>query len=170
VPQSGKTAMSINIFNRTIASALTIILGVALLSVLAAPLMAQEDPLVGTWKLNLTKSTFHFSPAPKSNVHKYEAFGTDGIKATADVVDADGKNIHFTYSIKFDGKFYPVIGDPARDMTSLKRLDLYTGEGANMKDGKVINTSRHVLSKDGRTLTVTLKGAKGTDIRIYEKQ
>ena len=39
-----------------------------------------------------------------------------------------------------------------------------------MKDGKVISTSRHVLSKDGKTFTVTLKGATGTDVRVYEKQ
>jgi hypothetical protein len=133
----------------------------------AAP---EPDPLLGTWKLNIEKSTFHFSVAPRSNVHRYTAFGPDGITATADVVDADGKQIHFTYSIKFDGKFYPVIGDPARDMTSLKRFDTYTGEGANKNNGKVINTSRHELSKDGKTLTVTLKGPKGTDIRVYEKQ
>ena len=148
----------------------TIILGLLLTCVFVVRVRAQEDPLIGIWKLNVTKSTFHFSSAPKSNVHKYEPFGTDGIKATADIVDAGGQSIHFTYSIIFDGKFYPVTGDPARDMTSLKRSDLYTGEGANMKDGKIINTSRHVLSEDGRTLTVTLKGAKGTDIRIYEKQ
>jgi hypothetical protein len=136
-------------------------------AVLAAP--AQHDPLMGTWKLNVAKSTFHFSPAPKSNIHKYEPFGRE-VKATADVVDAEGRKIHFTYSITFEGKFYPVVGDPARDQTSLKRLDPYTGEGANTKDGKVINTSKHVLSKDGKTLTVTLRGVKGTDIRIYEKQ
>ena len=162
--------MSINKTTNKITAALTIILSLALLSILAVPSRAQDDPLSGTWKLNLAKSTFHFSQAPKSNVHKYEPFGTDGVTATADVVDADGKNIHFTYALKFDGKFYPVIGDPARDMTSLKRLDVHTGEGANMKEGNVINTSRHVLSKDGKTLTVTLKGAKGIDIRIYEKQ
>jgi len=131
---------------------------------------AQQDPLMGTWHLNIAKSTFHFSVAPKNNVHTYQPFGADGVTATADVEDAAGRKIHFTYSIKFDGRFYAVIGDPARDQTSLKRLDLYTGEGANTKDGKVINTSRHILSKDGRTLTVTLKGAKGTDIRVYEKQ
>lgn len=165
-----KNALSTNISTRKAGSTLTFILGLSLLSVFAIPLMAQDDPLLGTWKLNLSKSTFDFSPAPKSNIHKYEPFGSDGITATAHVVSADGKDIRFTYSIKFDGKFYPVIGDPARDMTSLKRLDLYTGEGANMKDGKVINTSRHILSKDGKTLTVTLKGAKGTDIRVYEKQ
>ena len=162
--------MPANVPVRKTASSLVFFLASALLVAFALPLLAQDDPLIGTWKLNLTKSTFHFSAAPQSNVHRYEPFGTDGVTATADVVDGDGRKIHFTYSIKFDGKFYPVIGDPARDMTSLKRLDLYTGEGANMKDGKVINTSRHVLSKDGKTLTVTLNGAKGVDIRIYEKQ
>jgi hypothetical protein len=168
--EAGRTAMLIKKTNNKITTSLTIILSLALLSIFAVSSMAQDDPLIGTWKLNIAKSTFHFSQAPKSNVHNYQPFGTDGVKATADVVDADGKKIHFTYSLKFDGKFYPVIGDPARDMTSLKRSDVYTGEGANINEGKVINTSRHVLSKDGKTLTVTLKGVKGNDIRIYEKQ
>ena len=162
--------MSAARYARKIASVPTAILCLALWCVFAAPLRAQGDPDSGTWKLNLAKSTFNFSRAPRSLVHTYERFGTDGVKAAGDAVDADGAKIHFTYSLKFDGKFYPVIGDPARDMTSLKRIDDTHGEGANMKDGKVINTSRHVLSKDGQTFTVTLKGAKGTDIRVYEKQ
>jgi hypothetical protein len=162
--------MSTNKLKTRCISALTIVLSIGLLFVLAMPLSAQGDPLVGTWKLNIEKSTFHFSRAPKSSVHKYEPYGADGIKATAELVDADGKKIHFTYAMNFDGKFYPVIGDPARDMTSLKRSHVYTGVGANMKDGKVINTSRHILSKDGKTLTVTLVSPKGNDIRIYEKQ
>jgi hypothetical protein len=160
--------MRLKPFRDKIAFGMTLLSLVVLSTALTAA--AQQDPLMGTWHLNISKSTFHFSVAPKSNVHTYQPFGADGVTATADVEDAAGRKIHFTYSIKFDGKFYPVIGDPARDQTSLKRLDLYTGVGANTKDGKVINTSRHVLSKDGRTLTVTLKGPKGTDIRVYEKQ
>jgi|SRR5579872_673045 len=162
--------MPVDKCRRKMTALLTALGGLAVLSVLAAPVAAQGDPNSGTWKLNLEKSTFHFSRAPKSLVHTDEPFGTDGVKATADAVDADGKKIHFTYSLKFDGKFYPVSGDPARDMTALERIDDYTGKGANMKDGKVINTSRHVLSRDGKTFTVTLHGAKGTDIRVYEKQ
>ena len=162
--------MSVGKYYRKFASVLTALGGLAVFTILAAPAAAQGDPVSGTWKLNLEKSTFHFSRAPRSLVHTYEPFGTDGVKASADVVDADGKKIHFTYSLKFDGKFYPVTGDPARDMTALERIDDYTGKGANMKDGKVINTSRHALSKDGKTFTVTLKGAMGTDIRVYEKQ
>jgi len=154
----------------TISSAWKIIFGLALFSIFAMPAMAQDDPLYGTWKLNLKKSTFQFSVAPKSSVHHYTPYGKDGVTAVADLVDEDGNKIHFTYSMNFDGKFYPVIGDPARDATSLKRSDVYHGEGANMKDGKVINSSRHVMSKDGKTLTVTLLGAKGNDIRVYEKQ
>lgn len=148
----------------------TIILGLAFFSIFATSVLAQDDPLYGTWKLNLKKSTFQFSVAPKSSVHHYTPYGKDGVTAVADLVDAGGKKIHFTYSMNFDGKFYPVIGDPARDATSLKRSDVYHGKGANMKDGKVINSSRHVMSKDGKTLTVTLIGAKGNDIRVYEKQ
>jgi hypothetical protein len=153
----------------------TAIWGLAIISGLASwsgarSLQAGDDPLWGTWKLNIEKSTFSSGPPPKSNTHKYEPYGTDGVRATAHVVDAEGREINFQYSLKYDGKFYPVIGDPSRDMTSLKRIDAYTGVGANMKGGKVINSSRHVLSNDGRTLTVTLTRAGISDVRVYEKQ
>jgi hypothetical protein len=154
---------------RTIILSLAIISGLASWSV-ARNLKAGDDPLWGTWKLNIEKSTFGSGSRPRSNTHRYEPDGTDGVKATAHVVDAEGREINFQYSLKYDGKFYPVIGDPGRDMTSLKRIDAYTGVGANMKGGKVINTSRHVLSKDGRTLTVTLTRAGINEVRVYEKQ
>jgi hypothetical protein len=153
----------------------TVIWGLAIISGLASwsgarSLQAGDDPLWGTWKLNIEKSTFSSGPPPKSNTHKYEPYGTDGVRATAHVVDAEGREINFQYSLKYDGKFYPVVGDPSRDMTSLKRIDAYTGVGANMKGGKVINSSRHVLSNHGRTLTVTLTRAGISDVRVYEKQ
>ena len=42
---------------------------------------AQSNPLVGTWKLNLTKSKYDPGPMPKSLTRTVEADG-DGVKYT----------------------------------------------------------------------------------------
>src|SRR5215470_6389752 len=48
-----------------------------------------NDPMVGTWKLNLSKSTYIPGPAPKSAINKFEP-REDGMKATIDMVDGQG--------------------------------------------------------------------------------
>jgi hypothetical protein len=70
-----------------------------------------NDPMVGTWKLNLSKSTYSPVPAPKSAINKFEPW-EDGMKATIDVVDGQGNKIHSETTVKFDGKDYPLKGSP----------------------------------------------------------
>jgi len=57
---------------------------IAVLTVVAsAPVLAQSNPLVGTWKLNLEKSKFNPGPAPMSLRRTVEAQG-DGAKYAVD--------------------------------------------------------------------------------------
>src|ERR1700752_5336098 len=89
------------------------------------------DMSIGTWKLNLAKSKYDpASLAPKSQTTKNEA-APDGVKQTADIVDSTGKMIHTEYTAKYDGKDYPVKGDPNRDTVSVKKVDDYTFEFTN---------------------------------------
>src|SRR4030088_104665 len=82
------------------------------------------NPHMGTWKLNEAKSTF--SPgAAKNKTVVYEAAG-DNIKVTVDGVDANGNPSHNEWTGKFDGKFYPVTGDPTSDMRSYRRINSRT--------------------------------------------
>src|SRR5215471_3520260 len=68
------------------------------------------DPQMGTWKLNEAKSKF--SPGvPKLHTVVYETAG-DNVKVTVDGTDKDGKSTHNEWTGKFDGKDYPVTGDP----------------------------------------------------------
>jgi hypothetical protein len=76
---------------------------------------------------------------------------------------------------KFDGKDYPLVGDPNADMRSYKKIDDRTTELTNKKDGKVTATGRIVVSPDGktRTVTVTATGADGKKMKstaVYDKQ
>ena len=132
------------------------------------------DPIVGTWKLNVAKSTYSPGPAPKSITAKVEAAG-DGEKLTADGVRGDDTPILVEYTAQYDGKDYPISGSPMADTVSLKRLDANTTERTDKKGGKVVQTLTRKLSSDGKTLTVTIKGtdAEGRPINnlaMFEKQ
>ena len=142
--------------------------------VVAVGLWAQQDPLVGTWKLNLAKSKFSPGPAPRSDMIKYEAQG-DALKVTADAVNADGTTTHLQYTARPDGKEYPVTGDPDRDSTTMKRIDANTTEVIGKKAGKPSVTFRRAVSKDGKMLTITgtgtnSKGQKINDVSVYDRQ
>jgi hypothetical protein len=132
------------------------------------------DPMVGTWKLNVGKSTYNPGPAPKSLTAKIEAAG-EGEKLTADGVRADDSTIRVEYTAQYDGKDHPITGSPMADTVSLKRLDANTTERTDKKGGKVVQTLTRKLSSDGKTVTVTYKGtdAQGrpiNNVAVFEKQ
>jgi len=134
----------------------------------------QTDPIIGTWKLNLAKSKFSPGPPPKSQTATFEAVG-QGVKITAKVTDAEGKTINFQSTVNFDGKDNPVTGNPDVDTNAWKRIDAYTYETTRKKAGKVVATATSVISKDGKTRTLTEKGvnAKGekiSNILVFDKQ
>jgi hypothetical protein len=139
----------------------------------SSALLAAENWL-GTWKLNVEKSKYVPGPAPKSLTLKYEA--SQGIiTLTSDGVTADGKATHATYSSKFDGKDVPWVGNPDADTAAPKKIDDNGFENVWKKGGKVTVTVKTVVSKDGKTYTVTQTGknAKGETVNItavYEKQ
>src|SRR5215470_17760684 len=74
----------------------------------------QTDPFIGTWKLNLAKSKYSPGPSPKSQTVTHEAVG-QGVKFTAKGTDAEGKPIDFQFTANYDGKDYPVTGNPIFD-------------------------------------------------------
>ena len=132
-----------------------------------------DDANIGTWKLNEAKSKIG-PGAPRNNTVVYEAAG-DNVKVTVDGTDSDGKATHSEWTGKYDGKDYPVSGDPNSDARSLKRIDDHT-LGLTVKKGdKVTTTGRIVVSADGKTRTVTTsgtdaKGKKVSSTAVYDKQ
>jgi hypothetical protein len=139
----------------------------------AAISLAAADGFIGTWKLNEAKSKLG-PGAPKNNTVVYEAAG-DSVKVTIDGTDADGKPTHNEWTGKFDGKDYPVTGDPTSDARALKKVNDNTITFTVKKGGKVTTTGSIVLSADGKTRTVTTSGtdAKGNKVSgtaVYDKQ
>jgi hypothetical protein len=119
------------------------------------------DPMNGSWKLNLAKSTFNPGPAPQSQTVTIE--GTDAArKIMVDVTPATGAAIHWEVS-GAAGAQLPVSGNnPNADTYVLTRVNPTTLEAQYIRDGKPTLKQTAVVSADGKTLTVT---ASGTDVQ-----
>ena len=132
------------------------------------------DAFVGTWKLNVAKSTFSPGPAPKSQTRSY-AESAQGMTVTTKTIAADGKESSTTLTFKEDGKPYPISGSPDADMVSVKRVDALTVNSTTMKAGATVGTAVRTVSKDGKTLTFEQKGtnangAKYDNVSVYNRQ
>ena len=151
----------------------TITLVVAALS-LSAGLLAADDPFMGTWKQNASKSPQMAPDRQRNVVRKYEPI-PNGLKLSWEAIDDKGEVTRWVVEVKFDGKDYPVVGNAGFDTLALKRVDQYTIEGTSKKDGLVAVELRWVVSKDGKTMTRTEKRFRpveraGTTSEVYEKQ
>ncbi len=120
----------------------------------------------GSWTLDVAKSSFSPGPAPKSQ-HAVVTVVPNGVRTVADRVQADGKLTHFEWTGTFDGKDQPVVGDPARDSVSLHKIDDYTFEVTNKKNGKVTTVLKAMYAKDGKSRTETTTGtnAQGKTVK-----
>jgi hypothetical protein len=131
------------------------------------------DPQMGTWKLNEAKSKITPGTARFTNVTFKDMLGN--IKVTGDGTDAKGKPSHVEWSGKFDGKNYPVAGDPTSDARSFKKINDRTLELTVWNHGRVTATGRILVSADGKSRTVITRGtdAKGKQFAnraVYDKQ
>ena len=142
-----------------------------LLSAAAGPV---EDPWIGTWKLNEKKS--EFGPGAPRYTSVTDAKDGDLIQVTLDGVDAKGHPVHNEWKGRYDGKDYPVTGDPDSDMRSYLRISRDKSLGVMIKkDGKVVVTGRIRQTPDGKTRIVTSRlasatGPGSTSTAVYEKQ
>jgi hypothetical protein len=141
--------------------------------VLVGSLLA-ADAGMGTWKLNAGKSKFNPGPPPKSVTMTYEQSG-NGVKRSGESVSADGRTSSWGYTANYDGKDYPVEGNPNADTIALKQVNDRTVEATIKKGGKVVTHARRVVSADGKTMTLTIKGMndqgqKVDNVQVYDKQ
>jgi hypothetical protein len=131
-----------------------------------------QTPQMGTWKLDEAKSK---TPAGfvKNSTVIYTADG-DKVKVTTDGTNSNGKPLHTEWTGKFDGKDYPLTGDPSLDSRSYKMIDEHTLDLTNKKSGKVTSTGRVVVAASGNTRTLHLSGTdssgkKVSSVSVYDK-
>jgi hypothetical protein len=140
---------------------------------LGAAACLAADPQIGRWKLNEAKSKITPGTLKNTQVVCSSMFGQ--MKVKSDGIDANGRPIHIGWSGKFDGKDYPVSGDPNSDTRSYTKANERTLTTANKKNGKVRVTGQVVISADGKTRTVTIngttpKGKRFKNVAVYDKQ
>jgi hypothetical protein len=149
-----------------------------LLTMLAGEVvMVQSNPLrFGTWVMNIPKSTFDPGPPPMSQMRREERDG-DALKTFVEGVDARGNRIAYQFTVRSDGKDYPITGTGVpygSDTVAFVEADPFTVDATFKKAGKVTGTARAVMSRDGKMLTVTSKGSNAAgrpthNVTIWEK-
>ena len=145
-------------------------------AITAASLMAQANPFVGTWKLNLSKSKYEGTPAPKSLTRTVTAEG-GGLKYSFEGEAADGSKISYSFTSKLDGSDSPVSGvgmAGGADTVALSKLSGHKMNGVSKKGGKEIAKVVVDISTDGKTVTVKSTGkVDGKEVKteqVYDKQ
>jgi hypothetical protein len=156
--------------------AISVVPTLCLVAVLGAVASGQIESRVGTWQLNLAKSTFSPGPPPKRQTLIFGAAGRQwtallqGIDASGKPINPDVNNL----TIDFDGRDHPTQTIDY-ETTAWKRIKGNDYEVIRKKAGKIVLTSTNVLSKDGKTMTITTKGHNAAgeainNVRVYEKQ
>jgi hypothetical protein len=141
---------------------------------LSASALWAADASVGTWKLNPAKSTFKPGPPPVTETRIYQA-QPKGVKTTVKTLWADRISTTVEYPANYDGKDYPVDGSRDVDAVALSRMDDYTSEAILKHAGKEVGTARRVVSKDGKSMTITYKGVNTRgdhvdNVAVYDRQ
>jgi hypothetical protein len=136
---------------------------------------AAVDPAVGSWTLDVAKSKLDPNePALKSSVRTYTAT-QDGLSVSIHSVDADGAAHDTSSTFTYDGKPHPVSGTTSYDSIVVTRVGANESKTKLIKSGKTVGHLTRMVSKDGKTMTVTVdetnsKGAKIHEVTVYERQ
>jgi hypothetical protein len=148
--------------------------GIAALLMASAADAQTTEPIVGTWKLDVAKSTYKPGPAPKSSILTIEPAGK-GLKIAVDAVQGDGSSLKWGFTTLRDGKEEAAVtGNPMFDVVTATRESANAGTNVYKKAGKVVMTTKAAISADGKTMTLTSTGtdAKGQamhNVAIYTK-
>src|SRR3970282_1656626 len=85
-----------------------------------AQVVPELDAVIGTWQLDLARSTFNPGPSPKAGVRIYEP-GHEGIKTTIKTQHADGKATTVEFVASYNEVIAAVTGSTTVDAIQMKR-------------------------------------------------
>ncbi len=157
--------------NKTFVVAMTALLMLITASVVT--FAASDNSAVGTWKLDVQKSSFGNTPAPKFEELMVTTDSPTAVKWSLKGVAADGKSYLSSYDGPVDSQPHPMMSSEAGSTVA------YTRSGATLnwimrnKDGAVLEMASGQVSPDGKTLTIrgTMQGASGRSgfLVVYER-
>jgi len=147
---------------------------IVVLLLIATAAAAGADPFVGRWVLNVQHSRYPAGTCPKSMAIHMEPT-EKGIRYRSDTTYNNGASTYSQYTVDYDGKQAIVMG--ARGMmlpVFLRRIDSNTVVASYTKELQVVATSRRVVSKDGRLMTVTTtskdeSGKSVTSVAVFDR-
>jgi hypothetical protein len=135
------------------------------------------DNSLGTWKLNVAKSKYTPAPFPIKSLNTVREASNGGVKVATTGERADGSKINISYTAKYDGTAATVTGEGLLyDSISIKQVNANTLTDERKKTGGPYHaTGRTVISKGGKTMTVTTGGtnADGKAFKstlVFDKQ
>jgi hypothetical protein len=146
-----------------------------LAGVLAVPVVtvAQTDSFLGTWEINLAKSSITRGAPPVTEVI-VNTTEPGGYRSLLAVVNATSTSVEI-HHFNFDGAFHRTEGSDPREL-SFKRVDASTVEQDTRRGTEVTVHRRIQISADGKTMTYIANGKSGSgqpyanDTRVYEKR
>lgn len=126
----------------------------------------------GTWNLNSAKSKFASSAKEQSETRTYDISGGK-VTMKSSSKDLAGKELNFSYSAGWDGKSYPMVGNPNGDSIFLTAVSATQFRAKTRLKGKLTVQSTATVSADGKHITLTrkmlrLKGAP-TDVLEFDR-
>ncbi len=135
------------------------------------------DNSLGTWKLNVEKSTYTPAPFPIKNLTSTREASDGGVKVTTTGEQANGTPINASYTAKYDGTASPVTGSGAPyDTISIRQVNANTfTDERKTTGGPYQATGRTVISNGGKSMTTTTKGTNAdgkafTSTLVFDKQ
>ena len=130
------------------------------------------DVQIGTWKLDPAHSTLSRSMGRNDMVDYERSFFKT--KVTVSGVDARGNPLHSEWKGNFDGKDYPVTGDPTSDTRSYTKVNEHTLNFTGKQGGQVVYNGTIVVAPDGHSRTVTTWAKIGKkrvkSVAVYHKK
>jgi hypothetical protein len=130
-----------------------------------------KDPALGTWQLDMTKSTFS-SNLPEGRTLTFTLASGGAIREVARTRQANGATDEIDYTAKEDGRDYP-ISNSVLDTVALKRVDARTVERTGKVHGQPVETRTRTISPDGKTLTIktdgTNNGVRYNSLQVFER-
>lgn len=123
--------------------------------VFSTALFAADSPFIGTWKLNPAKSKFAPGTASKDMTVTFEAVG-DQMKRVATGTDPDGQPINQNSTIAWDGKDHSI--DQPGMTVAVNQVNDHTLNVMVKREGRVVDSIRAVVAKNGKAMTSTEKG------------
>ncbi len=153
---------------------------------------ASEASLIGTWKLNMEKSTYNPGPPPPKGSAAFRQYAKgDGGSIVAITINIDTEGLPSLGAISaanYDGQEYDQhtvatlatslaahIGPQITRTISYKLIDPYTVEIVQKQDGHVVSMSTRTVSRDGKTMTdrfdyINANGQRVQNVLVFEKQ